>query len=170
MLVMMMMMMTTCGLPTLEESKHECRQSRPAQISSLWWCFLCYDDVDIFSSLQWHFLWRAVVMVTNISTSLILLLNLFCQIGLKNTTLVMIKLYLAMIDGLWLMTIDHCWNEVGWSFPRLLDGLIDNNEVVNNIMLLCLHCILFDSVCWIYGILFYNVCFYTNICCLITTK
>ena len=35
MLVIMMMMMTTCDPPTLEESKHECRQSRPAQISSL---------------------------------------------------------------------------------------------------------------------------------------
>ena len=46
-MLVIMMMMTTCVPPTLEESKHECRQSRPAQMSSLWWCFLCYDDVDI---------------------------------------------------------------------------------------------------------------------------
>ena len=34
-MLIIMMMMTTCVPPTLEESKHECRQSRPAQISSL---------------------------------------------------------------------------------------------------------------------------------------
>ena len=110
-MLIIMMMMTTYVPPTLEESKHECRQSRPAQISLLWWCFLCYDDVDYVDIMLWYFLLYNDIFFGGqlwgwlISTSLILLLNLFCQIGLKNTTLVMIKLYLAMIDGLWLMTI-----------------------------------------------------------------